>query len=44
MRFFKRSLLLLAVVCIALGSAACDRGPMEKGGKAVDDKVNDITK
>lgn len=40
----KRSLLLLAAVCFTLSLAACDRGPLEKGGKKVDDAVKDVTK
>ena len=44
MRLFKKSVLLLAVACIALGLGGCDRGPLEKGGKKVDDAVKDVTK
>jgi hypothetical protein len=42
---------ILAAACIALGLAACDQGPMQKAGKAVDnaaektgDKIKDIGK
>jgi predicted small secreted protein len=42
---------LLAVACVALLLAACDRGPMQKAGKAVDnaaektgDKIKEIGK
>lgn len=44
MRFFKKSLLVLVAACIALGLAACERGPLEKGGKKVDDAVKDVKK
>jgi hypothetical protein len=42
---------ILAVAGVALVLAACDQGPLEKAGKAVDragektgDKIKDITK
>ena len=42
---------MLAAACVALVLAACDQGPLEKAGKAVDragekagDKIKDITK
>jgi len=42
---------MLAAACVALALTACDNGPFEKAGKAVDragekvrDKVKDVTK
>ena len=42
---------VLAAACVALTLAACDQGPMEKAGRAIDragekagDKIKDITK
>lgn len=51
MNLKRKSWGLLAVVVVALLSASCDRGPLEKAGRAVDragekagDKIRDLTK
>lgn len=42
---------VVTAACLALGVTACDRGPMEKAGKSIDnaaekagDKVKDATR
>ena len=51
MKLAQRPWWILAAACVALALAACDPGPMEKAGKAIDragekagDKVKDLTK
>jgi hypothetical protein len=44
MRFLRKSWLLLVAACIVLGLGACERGPLEKGGKKADDAIKDVTK
>jgi hypothetical protein len=41
-RTIRKVFWLLIAGCFAWTGAGCEKGPMEKAGKAVDDKVNDI--
>jgi hypothetical protein len=41
-RTIRKIFWLLIAGCFALTWAGCEKGPLEKAGKAVDDKVNDI--
>jgi hypothetical protein len=42
MKRLRKVLWLFIAGCFALSWAGCEKGPLEKAGKAVDDKVNDI--
>ena len=42
MKTIRTFIWFLIAGCFALTWAGCEKGPMEKAGKAVDDKVNDI--
>lgn len=41
-RTIRKVFWLLIAGCVAWTVAGCEKGPLEKAGKAVDDKVNDI--
>ncbi len=42
MKTLRKVVLVLIAACFAWTWVGCEKGPMEKAGKAVDDKVNDI--
>ncbi len=42
MKTIRKVIWVLIVGCLGLTWAGCEKGSMEKAGKAVDDKVNDI--